>query len=260
MKSGGFTPSDAAHVLGLQDNWPGPAAELAAKLMVRFRDMKLGDAERVDRHGIAEELQLIGGGESNIQIGVASQDLAKLFQGFGGLLASPGTAGGDTNLGVAMFRGPAEALERRFGREFRQREDRVRQQYRTWFFVQNAQQDGCVLLLLCRRESRRGGAQGIQFRDLGVDGRTEFLVVCPLITENRIERREGGSRAARNQQASRQPSPAMQHSLANGAGNLEEACPNSPPPVETRPDETGREPVCRVEGWSPPRPDGVRPF
>ena len=47
VQTAGFTPSDAAHVLGLQDNWPGPAAELAARLMVRFRDMKLGDAERV---------------------------------------------------------------------------------------------------------------------------------------------------------------------------------------------------------------------
>jgi N-methylhydantoinase A/oxoprolinase/acetone carboxylase beta subunit len=47
VQTGGFTPSDASHVLGLQDNWPGPAAELAAKLMVRFRDMKLGDTERV---------------------------------------------------------------------------------------------------------------------------------------------------------------------------------------------------------------------
>ena len=27
VQTGGFTPSDAAHVLGLQDNWPGPAAE-----------------------------------------------------------------------------------------------------------------------------------------------------------------------------------------------------------------------------------------
>ena len=48
VQTGGFTPSDAAHVLGLQDNWPGPAAELAAKLMVRFRDMKLGDDARVE--------------------------------------------------------------------------------------------------------------------------------------------------------------------------------------------------------------------
>jgi N-methylhydantoinase A/oxoprolinase/acetone carboxylase beta subunit len=48
VQTGGFTPSDAAHVLGLQDNWPGPAAGLAAKLMVRFRDMKMGDAARVE--------------------------------------------------------------------------------------------------------------------------------------------------------------------------------------------------------------------
>ncbi len=48
VQTGGFTPSDAAHVLGLQANWPGPAAELAAKLMVRFRDMKLGDQPRVE--------------------------------------------------------------------------------------------------------------------------------------------------------------------------------------------------------------------
>lgn len=48
VQTGGFTPSDAAHVLGLQDNWPGGAAELAAKLLLRFRDMKLGDAARVE--------------------------------------------------------------------------------------------------------------------------------------------------------------------------------------------------------------------
>ena len=48
VQTGGFTPSDAAHVLGLQDNWPGPAADIAARLMVRFRDMRLGDHERVE--------------------------------------------------------------------------------------------------------------------------------------------------------------------------------------------------------------------
>ena len=47
VQTGGFTPSDAAHVLGLQDNWPGPAAEIAARLMVRFRDMRMGDGPRV---------------------------------------------------------------------------------------------------------------------------------------------------------------------------------------------------------------------
>ena len=40
-----FTPSDAAHVLGLQENWSVPGAEMAAKLMIRFREMKVADAE-----------------------------------------------------------------------------------------------------------------------------------------------------------------------------------------------------------------------
>lgn len=43
----GFTPSDAAHVLELQDNWSQPAALLAAQLAFRFRAMKLGTAEQV---------------------------------------------------------------------------------------------------------------------------------------------------------------------------------------------------------------------
>ena len=48
MQLCGFTPSDAAHVLGLQANWSKPAALLAAQLVVRFRDMRLGTPERVD--------------------------------------------------------------------------------------------------------------------------------------------------------------------------------------------------------------------
>ena len=48
IQIGGFTPSDAAHVLGLQDNWPGPAAILAARLMVRQRDMRAGDEPGVE--------------------------------------------------------------------------------------------------------------------------------------------------------------------------------------------------------------------
>ena len=48
VQTGGFTPSDAAHVLGLQSNWPGEAARLAARLMVRFRDMRAGDNARVE--------------------------------------------------------------------------------------------------------------------------------------------------------------------------------------------------------------------
>jgi N-methylhydantoinase A/oxoprolinase/acetone carboxylase beta subunit len=38
-----FTPSDAAHVLNLQDNWQREAAVLGAKLMVRFRTMAMPD-------------------------------------------------------------------------------------------------------------------------------------------------------------------------------------------------------------------------
>jgi N-methylhydantoinase A/oxoprolinase/acetone carboxylase beta subunit len=44
-----FTPSDAAHVLGLQNNWSAPAAILAAKLNARFRDMKAPTNERVQQ-------------------------------------------------------------------------------------------------------------------------------------------------------------------------------------------------------------------
>jgi N-methylhydantoinase A/oxoprolinase/acetone carboxylase beta subunit len=44
----GFTPSDAAHVLGLQDNWSREAARLAAQLTARFRDMKAPSPERVE--------------------------------------------------------------------------------------------------------------------------------------------------------------------------------------------------------------------
>jgi N-methylhydantoinase A/oxoprolinase/acetone carboxylase beta subunit len=43
----GFTPSDAAHVLDLQANWSKPAAEKAAQLLVRFREMKMPSPERV---------------------------------------------------------------------------------------------------------------------------------------------------------------------------------------------------------------------
>ncbi len=39
----GFTPSDAAHVLGLQDNWSRAAAHLAARVAVRLRDMRAAD-------------------------------------------------------------------------------------------------------------------------------------------------------------------------------------------------------------------------
>jgi N-methylhydantoinase A/oxoprolinase/acetone carboxylase beta subunit len=48
VQVGAFTPSDAAHVLGLQENWHGEAARQAARLLVRFRDMRAGDAARVE--------------------------------------------------------------------------------------------------------------------------------------------------------------------------------------------------------------------
>jgi N-methylhydantoinase A/oxoprolinase/acetone carboxylase beta subunit len=44
----GFTPSDAAHVLDLQNNWSREAAQLAAQLTARFRDMKAPTPERVE--------------------------------------------------------------------------------------------------------------------------------------------------------------------------------------------------------------------
>lgn len=43
-----FTPSDAAIALGLQDNWPRPAALLAARLMQRFRSMKMPDEAQTE--------------------------------------------------------------------------------------------------------------------------------------------------------------------------------------------------------------------
>jgi N-methylhydantoinase A/oxoprolinase/acetone carboxylase beta subunit len=43
----GFTPSDAAHALDLQANWSRPAALVAARLLARFRDMRLPDDARV---------------------------------------------------------------------------------------------------------------------------------------------------------------------------------------------------------------------
>ena len=42
-----FTPSDASHVLGLQDNWNTQAAVLVAKLFLRFVEMKLTDESRL---------------------------------------------------------------------------------------------------------------------------------------------------------------------------------------------------------------------
>ena len=45
----GFTPSDAAHVLGLQHNWSLPAATMAAQLGSRLREMKFPTPERTEK-------------------------------------------------------------------------------------------------------------------------------------------------------------------------------------------------------------------
>ncbi len=46
VQIGGLTPSDAAHVLGLQHNWSTPAALMAAQLGCRLREMKFPTTER----------------------------------------------------------------------------------------------------------------------------------------------------------------------------------------------------------------------
>ncbi|EBU8131986.1 hydantoinase, partial [Salmonella enterica subsp. enterica serovar Java] len=51
----GFTPSDAAHVLGLQSNWDGEAAELGAALFARRRD-RLGQPIAPDGATLAQEV------------------------------------------------------------------------------------------------------------------------------------------------------------------------------------------------------------
>ena len=48
VQIGGFTPSDAAHVLGLQSNWSAPAALMAAQLGSRLREMKFPTPERTE--------------------------------------------------------------------------------------------------------------------------------------------------------------------------------------------------------------------
>ena len=63
VQVGGFTPSDAAHVLGLQANWSLGAARLAAQLGSRHRDMKFPTPERTAdfaRDVWAETVRLTG--------------------------------------------------------------------------------------------------------------------------------------------------------------------------------------------------------
>jgi N-methylhydantoinase A/oxoprolinase/acetone carboxylase beta subunit len=49
VQIGGFTPSDAAHVLGLQNNWSAPAALMAAQLGSRLREMRFPTPERTEK-------------------------------------------------------------------------------------------------------------------------------------------------------------------------------------------------------------------
>lgn len=68
----GFTPSDAAHVLGLQSNWSTPAALLAARLAVRFRDMRAPSDERAEgfcREVWSETVRLSGHALLNAALG-----------------------------------------------------------------------------------------------------------------------------------------------------------------------------------------------
>ncbi len=55
----GFTPSDAAHVLGQQSNWPGEAAELGARIGARFRFMKEPTEADAQRHAVDVREEMI---------------------------------------------------------------------------------------------------------------------------------------------------------------------------------------------------------
>ena len=48
LQLGGLTPSDAAHVLGLQNNWSGEAARMATQLACRLREMQFPTPERTE--------------------------------------------------------------------------------------------------------------------------------------------------------------------------------------------------------------------
>jgi N-methylhydantoinase A/oxoprolinase/acetone carboxylase beta subunit len=50
----GFTPSDAAHVLGLQSNWESTAAQMGGKLLHRFRTMTMPDEQVL--HAFCQEI------------------------------------------------------------------------------------------------------------------------------------------------------------------------------------------------------------
>ncbi len=73
----GFTPSDAAHVLGLQSNWSGPAARMAAQLGCRLREMKFPTPERTEefaRDVWSETVRLTGRAILDTAFGMSPSD------------------------------------------------------------------------------------------------------------------------------------------------------------------------------------------
>ena len=73
----GFTPSDAAHVLGLQANWSSEAAYLAGQLGARLREMKFPTPERTEQfaHDVWNEtVRLTGRAILDTALGVKLSD------------------------------------------------------------------------------------------------------------------------------------------------------------------------------------------
>ena len=73
----GFTPSDAAHVLGLQANWSREAAYLAGQLGARLREMKFPTPERTEQfaHDVWDEtVRLTGRAILDTALGVKLSD------------------------------------------------------------------------------------------------------------------------------------------------------------------------------------------
>lgn len=73
----GFTPSDAAHVLGLQANWSITAAQMAAQLGCRLREMKFPTPERTEafaRDVWSETVRLTGRAILETAFGVSLSD------------------------------------------------------------------------------------------------------------------------------------------------------------------------------------------
>lgn len=73
----GFTPSDAAHVLGLQANWSSEAAYLVGQLGARLREMKFPTPERTEQfaHDVWNEtVRLTGRAILDTALGVKLSD------------------------------------------------------------------------------------------------------------------------------------------------------------------------------------------